>query len=269
MTARKGSKRVNNKEQDHAWHKNPWVYAVMLPILITIIGVLFEYIVAKPVENEPTAILARLWSLLWRSAPWAMGVVVLILLIKSIVQKNGRERWSAGWDWITGLSFQFPVTTRNHRMSLARTAAKQLQTVKQLKFDEGYEKHSAEVAAERAAVQMPDWEIRPSEHQGQVDYYLYNYGARVSRVRLTAPSEYFDFEGFDPRFPDPFEGQVGGGYSGKHFSGEPTDSGMSAGVDFTIRWVDKNGDPQEEVKRVAPERLKRSAVAAARNEKAR
>lgn len=257
---------MNDKKQGPAWYKNPWVYIVIAPILvgigIAIFNVLFEYVVAKPVENEPPiAILARLGSLLRRAAPWVAGVLVLLLLIKSIVQKSGRARWSRRREWITGLSFRFPVTTRKQRLALARTAAEQRRDLKRLKFDEGYGTRSAEVAAERAAVQTPDWEIEPKEHRGQVDYCLYNYGSRVSRVRLTAPSEYFDFEGYAPRFPDPFEGQIGGGYSGKYFPGQPTDKGMRDGVDFTVHWVDENGDPQEEVKRVEPEGLKRAAPA--------
>ena len=75
------------------------------------------------------------------------------------------------------------------------------------------------------------------------------------------PSEYFDFGGCAPRFPDPFEGQIGNGYSGKYFEGHPTDKGMSEGVDFTVHYVDENGDPQQQdLVPVKPELLKRAAA---------
>ncbi|WP_163165998.1 hypothetical protein [Arthrobacter sp. Alg241-R88] len=256
---------MNNQKQGRPWYKKSWVYTVILPIFIgvgiAIFGVLFEYVVVKPVENEPpTAIFARIGSLLWRTVPWIVGAVVLLLLIKSIVQKRGRARWAALWDFVTGLRFRAPVTVRKHRWAKARLAAEQQRDAKRLKFDAGYAKRSAEVAAERAAVRKPDWEIRPQEHRGQVNYALYNYAYPVSKVRLTAPSEYFDFGGYDPRFPDPFEGRIGGGFSGKYFEGQPTDNGMSEGVDFTIHYVDENGDPQEDLVTVKPALLKRAAA---------
>lgn len=263
-----GNPKMKDQQQGRTWDKKPWVFLVLLPILIgivmTLFDVLVEYVVAMPLEDEPPiVIVASLWSFFCRVALFSAGVLVLFSLIKSVVQKSGRARWSARWEWITGLSFRFPVTTRKQRVAVARTAAEQRRDLKRLKFDEGYAIRSAEVAAERAAVQTPVWEIRPNEQRGQFHYYLYNYGSRVTRAWLTAPGEHFDFEGFDPRFTDPFEGQHGGGFSGRYFSGQPTDRGMAEGVDFIIHWVDKNGDPQEEVKRVAPGLLKRSVPAEA------
>lgn len=258
--------KVNDKEQGLTWHENPWVVLVVLPLLIgigiAVFSVLFEYLVAKPLEDEPPiVILTSLWSLFWRAALCAAGFIVLLLLIKSAVQESGRARWSARRKWITGLSFRFPITTRKQRLALARTAAEQRRDLKRLKFDEGYESRSAEVAAERAAVQTPAWEISAKEHGGQVNYYLYNYGSPANRTWLTAPSEYFDLEGYNPRFNDPFTGRHGGGFSGQYFPGQPTERGMAEGVGFTIHWVDQNGDPQKEIRRVAPGLLKRSAAA--------
>jgi hypothetical protein len=265
VTAETRIPKVNDKKHGQAWYKNPWVYIVVAPLLLSIVGsivgVLFEYVVAKPVEDQPPiAIVERLWSLLLRIAPWVIALVLLLGLIASVAQDRGRARWAALWDWITGLRFRSPVTKRKQRWDLARTAAEQRRDLKRLKFDEGYAKRDYEVDAERARVRKPDWEIRPNEHRGQVDYALYNYAFPVNKVRLTAPNEYFDFGGYDPRFPDPFEGQIGGGYSGKYFEGQPTDKGMSEGVDFTVHYVDENGDPQKDLVTVKPELLKRAAA---------
>jgi hypothetical protein len=257
--------KVNEKKSDKPWYKKSWIYIIGLPLLLSIggsiVGVLFEYVVAKPVEDQPpTAIFERLASLLLRIAPWVILLVVLLGLIASVAQERGRARWAALWDWITGLKFRSPVTTRKQRRDLARTAAEKQRDLKRLKFDEGYAKRDHEVAAGRARVRKPDWGIRPNEYRGRVDYALYNYAYPVNKVRLTAPSEYFDFGGYAPRFPDPFEGQIGGGYSGKYFEGQPTDKGMNEGVDFTVHYVDENGDPQEDLVPVKPELLKRAAA---------
>lgn len=169
------------------------------------------------------------------------------LLVVSLVI----DAWYARtWGWLGGLR----VSTAARRAALVQN---------------GRDEVEERVAAERARVRKPAWEIHPHENRGHVDYTLYNKAYPVTKVQLTAPSEYFDFEGYAPRFPDPFEGQIGGGFSGKYFPGHPTDKGMSEGVDFTVHWVDENGDPQQKVERVEPEHLKRSATATAEDEKAR
>lgn len=250
---------MDEDSQAKAWYKNPWVYVFIAPAVITVGGVLFEYVVAKPVENQPPmAILVRFGSLLVRAAPWVIGVILLMWLIKSVVQKSGRAWWARRWEGLAGLRFRDPFTTAKRRRALARREAEQRRDLNRLKFEEGYSKRSAEVDAERASVRKPDWSIEPKEQNGQIHYYLYNYGYRVSKVRLTAPDADFDFEGFPPRFTDPFTGAIGGGYSGKFFEGHPTDKGLCDGVEFTVHWVDELGDPQEDVKRVEPKDLKRS-----------
>ena len=185
--------------------------------------------------------------------PWGLIVAGVILLVSVLARKESRDQLLRFLRRVKRLEFRWPFTTEKQRADelVAR------QKLDAEKFDVGYAKRHAEVAAEREAAERypPSFSIvrRDDHHVGE--FMLYNKGWMVGNVWLTAPEDEFNFDGDPPVWSGEFGDDSHGGSVGKYFYGLPTEKGLAHGVNFTVGWSWRNLDRDSKPLRVAADRL--------------
>lgn len=223
---------------------------LVLGVVTAIAGLFIEYFVFNPGDGPSQQERnARLLGL----SPWAVVLILTIVLVTSAVRKDGKEWWHRRWSCLTGLRPRAPYTTVNKRMAAARTAAEDRRDFKRRMYEEGFAARSAEVAAERAATRLePTWRVARIEEVEQGEFILYNSGWMVGNVLVDAPRDQFIFDGDPPMFKGDFGSDAPGGSIGKRFYGHPTQKGSAEGVSFSISWTDKNLDKHTRTVRFEP-----------------
>lgn len=219
-------------------------------VLTTILTLMLEYFVFDPATRDSKE---SLWDRLVPLFPWILGVGFMILLLNLVVRKSARAVMARVGRWFKGLRLRSFVTTEKHRSNELAV----LLDLENQSFDQGYEKRSAEVTAERedARLKPPSFSVERRDDKNVGEFWLYNRGWKVGNVWLTAPEDEFIFDGDPPVWQGDFGDDLSGGSDGKVFYGLPTEKGLADGVNFTVEWSWRNLDRDSKPLRAEPSRL--------------
>lgn len=196
---------------------NPWIIGFGVTVIGGVAVVFFQALFLKSLEN--LSFDEMLQKIRGGFLVGAIFAAALFLAV-SFIHPKSRGAW---------VSFGRSVCELRILSSGKRNA------LKETAYQQGYKKRSDEVAAERKSVRIPFWEIRQRDQY----FYLYNWGNLVGDVRLTVPAEYFVMNDDSGWWKEGWNDGIG-----KQFHGHLTSKGRSEGVDFSVRWLDENGDEQ-------------------------
>lgn len=194
---------------------NPWIIGLSVSVIGGVGVAIFQALFLKSLEDLSfEEMLQKIWGGFLVGAIFAAA----LFLAASFIHPKSRGVWISFGRAVWGLR----ILSIGKRQALKKTA-----------YQEGYMKRSEEVAAERKSVRIPFWEIRQRDQY----FYLYNWGNLVGDVRLTAPAEYFVMNDDSGWWKEGWNDGIG-----KQFHGHLTSKGRAEGVDFSVRWLDENGD---------------------------